>query len=124
MNYIGWLAPDGTHFNCDIYGHEELSVKLLQEYYKVESSNLKVYERDDALFNKGWCRIGFQSFIDHGYVIQARWRYLTEEQKSFIQNMYFDVGNQMTNQTLDDIKYYNIIDEINKQDQMLKRIKK
>ena len=48
--------------------------------------------------------------LSHGYVIQARWDYVTEEQKSFIQNMYFDVGESMSEQTMADLVDYGIID--------------
>ena len=110
MNYIGWLSPDGKLFGCDLYDHSHLSIEILSTYYKIDISKMKVIERDDALFNIGWCRIGFESFIGHGYVIQAKWDFITEEQISFIQNMYFDENVTMTEQTMDDLERYNIID--------------
>lgn len=110
INYIGWLSPDGTHFKCDKYEHDDLSFRLLSDYYKTDLSKMKVFEREDYLFNMGWCRIGYQTFNDFGYVIQARWRHVTESQKAFIKDMYFDVGDRMTEQTINDLQDYDIID--------------
>lgn len=110
MNYIGWLNREGKHFECDNFEHSELTKEILKEYYELDYEKMSVLGREDVLFDKGWCRIGFQSMLDCGYVIQARWSYVSEEQKSFIQNMFFDVGGQMTEQTMNDLKDYGIID--------------
>lgn len=109
MNYIGWLAPDGKHFECNSYGHDNLTSILLKDYYRIKSDRLSVIGREDILFDRGWCRIGFQSMLSHGYSIQAKWKYLTEEQKIFIWEMYFDVGDKMSEQTKAYLIDYDII---------------
>ncbi len=109
MNYIGWLAPDGTHFECNRYGHDNLTSILLKDYYRISSDQLSVIGREDTLYNRGWCRIGFQSMLSYGYSIQAKWKYLTEEQKSFIRAMYFDVGEKMSEHTIANLIDYDII---------------
>ena len=110
MDYIGWLAPDGIHFGCNRYGHGELSRKLLEEYCKISTSEMRILACYDMLINMGWCRIGFSSFFSHGYTIQANWSIISETQKSFIRNMYFDIGNLMTENTINYLKDYEIID--------------
>ncbi len=110
MNYIGWLDREGKHFECDNYEHASLTKDILKEYYDLNFEKLSALSREDLLFDKGWCRIGFQSMLSRGYVIQARWDYVTEEQKSFIQNMYFDVGKSMSEQTMTNLIDYGIID--------------
>ncbi len=110
MNYIGWLSREGKHFECDNHEHSELTKEILKEYYGLDYEKMSVLGREDVLFDKGWCRIGFQSMMDHGYVIQAKWSYVSEEQKSFIQSMFFDVNGQMTEQTINDLTDYGIID--------------
>ena len=124
MHYIGWLAPDATHFSCDKYGHEELSRKLLEEYYKINTSEMRILACDDMLINMGWCRIGFSSFISHGYTIQANYNILSEIQKLFIRNMYFDIGNKMTEDTINNLKDYEIIDLYKEPVQVEKQIRK
>ena len=124
MNYIGWLAPDGTHFNCSRYEHGDLAVKLLEEYYRINTYEMKSLVCDDMLINMGWCRIGFSSFISHGYTIQANWNRLSETQKLFIKNMYFDIGDRMTEDTINNLKNYEIIDLYKESKQVKKQIKK
>ncbi len=105
--YIGWLAPDGNFFTCDRYGHDDLSKKLIEEYCKSKTKS-SVY--DEILICMGWCRMGYSTFFDHGYSIQANWKLLTDAQKSFIRNMYFEVGSKMTEDTINNLKDYEIID--------------
>lgn len=124
MDYIGWLAPDGTHFNCDRYGHDALSRKLIKEYCKVNVQTLGTLVCDDTLIDMGWCRIGFSTFLSHGYSIQANWNRLTDSQKSFIRDMYFEIGNKMTENTINDLKDYEIIDSFEKSKQNEIKVKK
>lgn len=126
MNYIGWLAPDGTHFECNKYEHDILTRKILNQYYKIDTRKTDIIDCDDALFNRGWCRIGYQSILSRGYVIQTKWRYITDAQKSFIQNMFFDVGERMTRRTIENLLDYDIIDlnrETKNIDKKLSKIK-
>ena len=125
--YIGWLAPDGTHFNCDIYGHDDLSKELLEDYYKVETLGMKSLICDDMLIDLGWCRIGFSTFLSYGYSIQAKWNRITESQKSFIRDMYFEIGNKMSEDTINNLKDHEIIDlyqELKQTDSPIKKLKK
>ncbi len=110
MNYIGWLSPDGTHFSCESYGHDALSKELLEEYYKIDTHKMKSLVYDDMLIDRGWCRIGFSTFLSYGYSIQAKWNRISEAQKSFIKNMYFEIGNKMSEDTINSLKDYEIID--------------
>ena len=109
-DYIGWLAPDGTHFSCDRYGHDVLSKQLLEDYCKIETREMKSLICDDMLIDMGWCRIGFSTFLSYGYSIQAKLNRITEEQKSFIRDMYFEIGNKMSEDTINNLKDYEIID--------------
>ncbi len=122
MNYTGWLAPNGKHIECDNYGHDNLTWEILKKYYKIEPKKITVLGREDILFEKGWCRIGFSSVFDYGYVIQAKWRYITEEQKLFIQNMYFDIGDKMTATTIANLVDYDIIELSEEQQCFYKRL--
>lgn len=65
---------------------------------------------DDMLIDMGWCRIGFSTFLSYGYSIQAKWNRITELQKSFIRDMYFEIGNKMSEDTINNLKDYEIID--------------
>ena len=109
-DYIGWLAPNGTHFSCDRYGHDALSKELLGDYCKVNTNGIKLSTCDDMLIDMGWCRIGFSTFLSYGYSIQAKWNKITESQKSFIKDMYFKIGNRMSEDTINNLKDYEIID--------------
>ena len=120
MNYIGWLSPKGEHFKCGSFCHDSLTRKILNDYYKINSYSLTAFEIDDALFNRGWCRIGYQSMLDRGYVIQTKWRYITEEQKVFIKNMFFDSNIKMTERTIDYLMTYDIIEN----DKGISKVKK
>ena len=62
------------------------------------------------LIDMGWCRIGFSTFLSYGYSIQAKLNRITEEQKSFIRDMYFEIGNKMSEDTINNLKDYEIID--------------
>ena len=126
-DYIGWLAPNGTHFSCDRYAHDALSKELLEDYCKVEARGMKSLICDDMLIDMGWCRIGFSTFLSHGYSIQAKWNRITEEQKSFVRDMYFEIGNKMSEDTINNLRDYEIIDlyqESKQTDSPIKKLKK
>lgn len=126
-DYIGWLAPDGTHFSCDRYAHDTLSKELLGDYCKVETRKMKSLICDDMLIDIGWCRIGFSTFLSYGYSIQAKWNKITESQKLFIKDMYFKIGNRMSEDTINNLKDYEIIDlyqELKQTDSPIKKLKK
>lgn len=124
IDYIGWLAPDGTHFSCDRYGHDALSRKLVEEYCKINAHVIRALVCDDMLIDMGWCRIGFSTFLSHGYSIQANWNLLSETQKSFIRDMYFQIGNKMTEDTINNLMDYEIIDLCKETKQVDNRVKK
>ncbi len=120
MDYIGWLAHDGTHFPCNRYGHGELAIKLLKDFYNINTEGMKALVCDDMLIDFGWCRIGFSSFLSHGYTIQANWPMLSENQKAFIKEMYFNVKSFITEETINFLKDYGIIEDL---DYIKKRVK-
>ena len=125
MDHIGWLAPDGTFLKCDRHTHAELASKILKEYYEIDDTKITVIAKEDTLFQKGWCRIGFSSFLDIGYSINnANWDFITEEQKEFIQNLFFEVGEDMTEQTINNLKDYGIIEMIDNDDIKIKKLNK
>ena len=127
MDYIGWLAPDGAHFNCDRYGHENLSRELIKGYCKIKPQRMKALACDDMLICMGWARIGYSTFLSNGYSIQANWKRLTDVQKSFIRDMYFEIGDSMTEDTINNLKDYEIIElfeESHHVDNKVKRLKK
>ena len=109
-NYIGWLAPDGSHFNCDRYGHDALARSIVKEYYKLSRNETRGLVCDDILIAMGWCRIGFSTFLSLGYSIQANWKKLSDVQKLFIRDMYLEFKDEMTEDTINNLKDYNIID--------------
>ena len=51
-DYIGWLAPNGFHFACDSYGHDDLTIKILKNYYGIKSDKKTVMGREDELIIK------------------------------------------------------------------------
>ena len=76
------------------------------------------------LIDIGWCRIGFSTFLSYGYSIQAKWNKITESQKSFIKDMYFKIGNRMSEDTINNLKDYEIIDLYQESKQTNSSIKK
>ena len=126
-NYIGWLAPDGTHFSCDRYGHDALARSIIKEYYEFKANKTRGLVCDDMLIAMGWCRIGFSTFLSCGYSIQANWKKLSDVQKSFIRDMYFEFKDEMTEDTINHLKDYDIIDlflEPKQVDIKIKKLKK
>ena len=103
-HYVGWLSPNGEHFPCESYGHDELTRRIIKEYYK-SNKYMSPFESDDYLFDRGWCRISI-SLMGHGYEFQMKWRYATEQQKHFVREMISDIGNFLTERTKENYEYY------------------
>lgn len=84
MSYeTGWLAPDGTFFQCDVMDHIAVADELVEKfgYHDINCRN------DDILMNHGWVHISI-SFFCHEFRIY--WdKHLTELQKSFLKP-YFE----------------------------------
>jgi len=50
----GWLSPDGLFFPCNIYEHDELAIKLSQQFYDNNLDGTKLLE------SKNWIHVTAQ----------------------------------------------------------------
>lgn len=106
-HYVGWLSPNGEHLPCESYGHNELTRRIIKEYYKSDKYMMPL-ESEDYLFDRGWCRISIAGMLGHGYNLQMKWRYATERQKEFIREMVSDVGSFLTETTKENLERYDM----------------
>lgn len=87
MNYMptGWLAPNGTLYNCDICDHFYLASKIVKIFdYNFNSTE----SNEDLLLKHGWVRIT-RSLMSGEYVIY--WdNFLTEYQKNYLKPYFED----------------------------------
>lgn len=80
----GWLAPDGSFFECHSYDHVAKAEEIIDKFgYLDISSDGERIHADDNLMSRGWCYIGISSFMCHEWRIG--WdKFLTEYQKQFL----------------------------------------
>lgn len=50
----GWMAPDGTTFSCNSFGHIECAVKLFKEFGVPDAGSRCA---DESLLKSGWIKI-------------------------------------------------------------------
>lgn len=82
---IGWLAPDGDMYECDLYDHIEAAANICNKFG---------YERfgalDDILLKHSWVHISFSLAPYRRFYIE--WdKFLTEPQKSFLRPYFENV---------------------------------
>ena len=82
--HTGWLAPDGTFFPCEVYGHYGMAYELVEKYQLKERLKRAVPSPDNALLDNGWIHItlsqlGVKEWQMH-FTIN-----ITPEQKQFLQ---------------------------------------
>lgn len=88
---IGWLAPSGLLYECEIYEHYYLASKIIHDFnYSFSSTE----SDEDLLLKCGWARIT-RSLMSGEYVIY--WdNFLTDYQKNylrpFMENKAISIG--------------------------------
>lgn len=62
MDYIGWLAPDGSLLECKDHAHLDMA-RTLVEHFGIDNHDQRP---DQALINRGWIRISLMTYGDTG----------------------------------------------------------
>lgn len=92
----GWLAPDGSFFECCSYDHVSTARELVDKFGYPDIVDLQRIPADDNLMNHGWCYIGISSFLSHEW--RVGWnKFLTENQKRFLKP-YFEESDLPVNE--------------------------
>lgn len=80
----GWLAPDGSFFECHSYDHNAEAKEIVDKIEYECTDN----HYDDFLMKKGWVYIGISSYGRHEWRIGWK-NFLTNAQKVFLKP-YFE----------------------------------
>lgn len=93
----GWLAPDGSFFQCYSYDHLEEAREIVDKlgYPDINSEGKRIHA-DDNLMAHGWCYIGISCFMCHEWRIGWK-KFLTEYQKQFLRP-YFEESDLPVNE--------------------------
>lgn len=85
---VGWLAPDGDMYECDLFDHIEAAANICRKFKYEERGSL-----DDILLKHSWVHITCSLAPYRKFYIE--WdKFLTEPQKSFLRP-YFE--NELVN---------------------------
>lgn len=62
MDYIGWLAPDGSLIECKDHAHLDEARSILKHFGIANDD----WRPDQVLINRGWIRISLMTYGDTG----------------------------------------------------------
>lgn len=81
----GWLAPDGSFFECNSYDHNDEAKHIIKKIgYECPNNHY-----DDFLMEKGWVYIGISVFLNREW--RVGWnKFLTYPQKQFLKPYFED----------------------------------
>ena len=84
MIEIGWLAPDGTMYECATMEHNVVAEKLAEKigWHELDE-NFNRITADDFLIKNGWVHITRQMIFGHNYLFLHEKHY-TEAQKNWL----------------------------------------
>ena len=112
MDYIGWLAPDGTLIECKDHAHLDEARNILKHFDIVNDDG----RPDQVLIDKGWIRISLMTYGDTGLTFWGT-THITPLQRMMLETIANQEKEVFSKKGLQFLKDCNIYEWLRKEEE-------